>query len=34
MERKDNSRKLCIYYRELDKITIKDKFHIPIIDEI
>ena len=25
---------MCVDYREIDKITIKDKFHIPIIDEL
>jgi hypothetical protein len=25
---------MCQYYRKINKITIKDKFHIPIIDEL
>ena len=32
--KKDSSWCMCPYYRELNKITIKDKFLIPIIDEL
>jgi hypothetical protein len=32
--KKEGSWRMCPYYRELKKITIKDKFPIPIIDEL
>jgi hypothetical protein len=32
--KKHGSWHMCPYYRELNKITIKDKFPIPIIDEL
>jgi len=32
--KKDVSWRMCLYYREVNKITIKDKFPIHMIDEL
>ena len=34
VKKKDGSRRICINYRELNKVTIKNKYHLPKIDDL
>ncbi|KAK2449211.1 hypothetical protein QL285_008426 [Trifolium repens] len=34
VKKKDGSMRLCIDYRQLNKVTIKNKYHLPRIDDL
>ncbi|KAA3483958.1 DNA/RNA polymerases superfamily protein [Gossypium australe] len=34
VKKKDESMRMCIYYRQLNKVTIKNKYHLPRIDDL
>jgi hypothetical protein len=34
MKKKDGTLRLCIDFRQLNKVTIKNKYHFPMIDDL
>ena len=34
MKKKDGTLRMCVDYRELNKVTIKNKYHLPRIDDL
>lgn len=33
-KKKDGSMRLCVYYRQLNKVTIKNRYQLPRIDDL
>jgi hypothetical protein len=34
VEKKDGTKRMCIDYRALNEVTIKNKYHLPIIEDL
>jgi hypothetical protein len=34
VKKKDGSMRMCIDYHKLNKVTIKNKYHLPMIDDL
>lgn len=34
VKKKDGSWRLCVDYKQLNQLTVKDKFFIPVIEEL
>ena len=34
VEKKDGTLRLCVYYRQLNKMTVKNKYSLPRIDDL
>ena len=34
VKKKDGTLRLCIDYRQLNKVTVKNKYHLPRIDDL
>ena len=34
VKKKDGTLRICVDYRELNKVTIKNKYHLPRIDDL
>lgn len=34
VKKKDGSMRLCVYYRQMNKVTMKNKYSLPRIDDL